>query len=119
MMQHTSSLKMVPSLSRRLTILLFSLCVLCASVVSSPGVAKGRLVFGDGMHQTDGATLHCLQADGGLPLWQLPVPGKLVHLEGSPTVAEGRVYIGGGAAGVLCADLNRVTLDGKEMDLPA
>jgi outer membrane protein assembly factor BamB len=86
-------------------------------VVSSPGVAKGRLVFGDGMHQTDGATLHCLQADGGLPLWQLPVPGKLVHLEGSPTIAEDRVYIGGGAAGVLCVDLNRVTLEGKEMPL--
>src|SRR3954454_4189429 len=32
--------------------------------VSSPGIAGGRLVFGDGMHQTDGAILHCLQADG-------------------------------------------------------
>jgi outer membrane protein assembly factor BamB len=45
------------------------------------------------------------------------VPGKLVHLEGSPTIAEDRVYIGGGAAGVLCVDLNRVTLEGKEMPL--
>jgi outer membrane protein assembly factor BamB len=79
----------------------------------------GRLIFGDGMHQTDGATLHCLRADNGLPLWQLPVPGTLVHLEGSPTVEKGRVYLGGGAAGVLCVDMNRVTLDGKEMDLPA
>src|SRR5262245_41310755 len=26
--------------------------------VSSPAVVEGRLVFGDGMHQTDGATLH-------------------------------------------------------------
>jgi len=85
--------------------------------VSSPAVADGKLVFGDGMHQTDGATLHCLRAEKGLPLWQLPVPGKLVHLEGSPTVADGRVYVGGGAAGVICVDLNRVTLDGKEMDL--
>jgi outer membrane protein assembly factor BamB len=84
--------------------------------VSSPGLFRGRLVFGDGMHQTDGATLHCLQADG-LPLWQLPVPGKLVHLEGSPTIADGKVYIGGGAAGVLCVDLDRITLEGKEMAL--
>src|SRR5262249_5803708 len=50
--------------------------------VSSPGIVKGRLIFGDGMHQTDGATLHCLSPDDGLPLWQLPVPGRLVHLEG-------------------------------------
>jgi outer membrane protein assembly factor BamB len=87
--------------------------------VSSPAVSDGKLVFGDGMHQTDGAILHCLRADKGLPLWQLPVPGKLVHLEGSPTILDGRVYLGGGAAGVMCIDLNRVTLDGKEMDLAA
>ena len=74
--------------------------------VSAPALAEGRLVFGDGMHQTDGAVLHCLTADNGLALWQLPVPGKLVHLEGSPTIAGGRVYIGGGNAGVLCVDLN-------------
>ncbi|SRR5579871_4860098 len=85
--------------------------------VSSPAVADGKLVFGDGMHQTDGAMLYCLRADQGLPLWQLPLPGKLVHLEGSPTVLNRHVYIGGGAAGVLCVDLDRVTLEGKELDL--
>jgi len=84
-------------------------------VVSSPAVAEGKLVFGDGMHQTDGAVLHGLRADTGLPLWQLPVPGRLVHLEGTPTIANGRVYIGGGNAGILCVDLNRVTLDGREL----
>jgi outer membrane protein assembly factor BamB len=87
--------------------------------VSSPAVVDGKLVFGDGMHQTDGAFLHCLRLDTGLPLWRLEVPGTLVHLEGSPTVEKGRVYLGGGAAGVLCVDMNRVTLDGKEMDLAA
>jgi outer membrane protein assembly factor BamB len=87
--------------------------------VSSPALAGDNLIFGDGMHQTDGAILHCLRQDKGQPLWQLPVPGLLVHLEGSPTVVDGRVYLGGGAAGVMCVDGNRVTLDGKEMDLPA
>ena len=87
--------------------------------VSSPAVHDGKLIFGDGMHQTDGAMLHCLNLDKGRMLWQLPVPGNLVHLEGSPSVAEGRVYLGGGAAGVLCVDMKRVKLDGKEMDLPA
>jgi outer membrane protein assembly factor BamB len=85
--------------------------------VSSPAVVDGKLIFGDGMHQTDGAVLHCLTLDKGLPLWQLPVPGTLVHLEGSPTVVDGKAYLGGGAAGVLCVDINRVTLDGKEQDL--
>jgi outer membrane protein assembly factor BamB len=87
--------------------------------VSSPAIQEGKLIFGDGMHQTDGAILHCLQLDKGRMLWQYPIPGTLVHLEGSPTIAGSRVYLGGGAAGAVCVDLNRVTLDGKEMDLPA
>jgi outer membrane protein assembly factor BamB len=85
--------------------------------VSSPAVVEGKLIFGDGMHQTDDAILHCLEAGKGIPLWQLPVTGKLVHLEGSPTVVGKKVYVGGGAAGVLCVDLDRVTLDGKERTL--
>jgi outer membrane protein assembly factor BamB len=76
------------------------------------------MVFGDGMHQTNGACLYALQADGKL-FWELVLPGELVHLEGSPTLAGGRVYIGGGAAGVLCVDLDKRTVDGKEMDSPA
>lgn len=88
-------------------------------VVSAPAVAGDKLVFGDGMHQTDGAVLHCVRSDSGLPIWQLPVPGRLVHLEGSPTIADNKVFIGGGNAGVLCVDLNRVTLDGKETDVTA
>ncbi len=85
--------------------------------VSSPAVQGDKLIFGDGMHQTDGAILHCLLRDKGQMLWQLPLPGTLVHLEGSPTIVANRIYFGGGAAGVLCVDMNRVTLDGKETDL--
>jgi len=87
--------------------------------VSSPAIHEGNLIFGDGMHQTDGAILHCLQLDKGRMLWQYPIPGNLVHLEGSPTIAGKRVYLGGGSAGVVCVDPSRVTLDGKEMGLPA
>jgi outer membrane protein assembly factor BamB len=86
-------------------------------VVCSAAVADGKIMFGDGMHQTDGAVLHCLRADGGQMLWQLPVPGKLVHLEGAPTIANGKVFVGSGNAGVLCIDPNRVTLEGQELDL--
>ena len=82
-------------------------------------VVDGLIVFGDGMHQTNDAMLYCLWADTGRPVWQLPVPGRLVHLEGSPTIDGGRVYIGGGEAGILCVDLKRMTLDGKDMNLAA
>jgi outer membrane protein assembly factor BamB len=85
--------------------------------VSSPARADDKLVFGDGMHQTDGAVLYCLQASTGLPLWQLPVPGRLVHLEGSPTISGRKVFIGGGSAGVMCVHLTRVTFHGKEQPL--
>lgn len=87
--------------------------------VSAPALLDGKLIFGDGMHQTDGAILHCLRLDKGRMIWQYPLPGTLVHLEASPTLAAGRVYVGGGAAGVVCLDPNRVTLDGKEMDQTA
>ena len=85
--------------------------------VCSPAVVDGLVVFGDGMHQTDDALLYCVQADSGLPLWRYPVPGKLVHMEGSPAVSGGRVYTGGGDAGVLCVDLKHVMLDGRQMSL--
>src|SRR5262245_22355590 len=38
--------------------------------VSSPAVADGKVIFGDGMHQTDGAELRCLRQDTGRLLWQ-------------------------------------------------
>jgi outer membrane protein assembly factor BamB len=87
--------------------------------VSSPAVAGDYLVFGDGMHQDSGGVLHCVHAATGKPLWQLVVPGNLIHLEGAPVVAGGKVFTGGGAAGVICVELDKATLDGKEYDLAA
>ena len=82
-------------------------------VVCAPAVAGSLLVFGDGMHQTDGAVLYCLDTGSGLPLWQFDLPGKLIHLEGAPTIDNDRVYIGAGDGGVLCVALKEVTLGGK------
>ena len=87
--------------------------------VSSPGVFKNYLVFGDGMHQTSGAMLYCVEAAQGAPIWRHAVPGDLVHLEGSPTIAGGKAFIGGGAAGVLCVEIDKAELGGKTHDLPA
>ena len=83
--------------------------------VGSPVTSSGRVVFGEGMHQTDGSSLHCLRSADGRPVWRLDVPGELVHIEASPSIANGRVLVGGGSAGVICVDLNHVTLGGKEM----
>src|SRR5205823_4030902 len=80
-------------------------------------VADGKVVFGAGMHDTEGTTLYCVPADGGHLLWALVVTGPLVHIEGAPAAANGRVYVGGGAAGVFCLDLNTVLLDGMEMSV--
>jgi outer membrane protein assembly factor BamB len=84
--------------------------------VSAPAVTGGFVIFGDGMHQTDGATLYCIRADNGRPVWQFSVPGKLVHMEGSPTVEKDRVYIGAGDAGVICVELKKLTLEGQDTD---
>lgn len=88
--------------------------VLRIPTVCAPAVAEGKLVFGEGMHQTEGASLLCLRAGDGRLCWRLNVTGELVHIEGSPSVAGGRVFFGAGSGGVLCADLNRLVLDGKE-----
>lgn len=87
--------------------------------VSSPAVAGDYLIFGDGMHQDSGGVLYCVNAATSKPLWQLPLPGNLIHLEGAPVVAGGKVYIGGGAAGVLCVEMSKAAFDGKEYDLAA
>ena len=83
--------------------------------VSSPAVAGNLLVLGDGMHQDAGGILHALTADAGRPVWQHPMPGELVHLEGAPTVSGGRVFMGAGDGGVVCVEATAATLDGKTL----
>src|SRR5688500_9841936 len=64
------------------------------STVSSPGVFKNWLIFGDGMHQHNGAMLYCMDAAEGAPVWRHQAPGDLVHIEGSPTIVDGKAYVG-------------------------
>jgi outer membrane protein assembly factor BamB len=86
--------------------------------VSSPAVVGDLLVFGDGMHQDSGGVLHCINATTSKPLWELTMPGTLIHLEGAPVVSGGKVYLGGGAAGAFCVELEKANLNGKDYDLP-
>lgn len=89
--------------------------VLKLPTVSSPAVAKGQLLLGDGMHQTDGASLYCLAADTGRLAWRFSISGELVHIEGSPTIDSGRVFFGAGHGGVVCLDPGRLSLAGKDL----
>jgi outer membrane protein assembly factor BamB len=85
--------------------------------VCPPAIVGGRIIFGDGMHQNESPTLYCLDARSGTSIWQLPIPGGLIHLEATPTIlADGKACFGGGNAGAMCIDTTRVTLDGKETD---
>jgi len=83
-------------------------------VVSSPVFAGGAVIFGDGMHQTDGASLRAVDAAAGRLIWQHSVPGKLVHMEGAAVAASGKVYVAAGHGGVLCLDPSKLTLSGQE-----
>src|SRR5439155_217405 len=86
--------------------------------VSSPALAGDRLVFGEGMHQTDGASLYCLRAGPGVPQWQREVPGTVVRREGSAVVAGGGVYVGVGLAGGRDGEVGGVAVGGAVGEQP-
>jgi len=77
---------------------------------SSPAVADGRVVVGEGLHLTDDARVVCLDAEAseaagdrrGVKRWEYRTAS---HVESSPCIAEGRVYIGAGDDGLYCFDL--------------
>lgn len=83
--------------------------------VSPPAVVGDMVVFGDGMHQNNGAHLYVWGPDGESPLYELEIGGNLVHFESSPVVADKKAYFGCGNAGVLCVDLDRLTFKGKDI----
>jgi outer membrane protein assembly factor BamB len=83
---------------------------------ASPTVSGGLILFGDGLHHTDNAYFRAFD-QSGTPLWQLFVPGELVHIEGGAAVAGGRAYFGAGSGGVYCVDPQTVIVGGKEMPL--
>jgi outer membrane protein assembly factor BamB len=87
-----------------------------APILIAPTKGVEALVFGDGFHTDEGSSIRCVRAADGFPLWQLALTGKLVHVEGTPTSAGGKLYVGGGNAGVLCLDPRRATFEGKEQN---
>lgn len=76
---------------------------------SSPSIHKSFLVCGEGLHFTQDARVVCLDLRGrGKVLWEFRTKS---HVESTPCIEDGKVYVGAGDDGVYCLDL--VGRDGK------
>jgi outer membrane protein assembly factor BamB len=70
---------------------------------SSPVIAGDYLVCGEGLHDTRDARVVCLDLrDEGKVVWTFRTNN---HVECTPVVANGRVYVGAGDDGFYCLDL--------------
>jgi outer membrane protein assembly factor BamB len=71
---------------------------------SSPSVSGRYLVVGEGLHTTRDARVLCLDREkNGATLWSYRTRS---HVESSPVIADGRVYIGAGDDGYYCFRLD-------------
>ena len=66
-----------------------------------PNTDDGYVVCGEGLHKTADARVFCLNLRGE-KLWEYRTNN---HVEASPCIADGRVYIGAGEDGYYCFDL--------------
>jgi outer membrane protein assembly factor BamB len=71
--------------------------------ISSPAISGRYLVCGEGLHDTEDGRVVCLdiERDGAI-LWEYRTRS---HVESSPCISEGRVYIGAGDDGYYCLSL--------------
>jgi outer membrane protein assembly factor BamB len=75
---------------------------------SSPVVAGDRLVVGEGLHTTRDARVFCLdlaasdKSGKGVKLWEYRTAS---HVESTPAIVDGKVYVGAGDDGFYCFDL--------------
>lgn len=72
-------------------------------VFCTPTPAGGKVYFGEGLHTDSGCRLFCVDATTGKPAWVKPFE-TTSHTEGTPTVADGKVYFTAGDDGLFCAD---------------
>jgi len=75
---------------------------------SSPAVSGRYLTVGEGLHTTADARVYCLDVEQsarrrrGVKLWSYRTAS---HVESSPCIADGKVFIGAGDDGLYCFDL--------------
>ncbi len=77
-------------------------------LISTPCLADGKLYFGEGFHFDKNCHVFCIDAASGDEVWRFKTAGQT---ESSPTVVNGKVYIGAGNDGVYCLDAK----DGKKV----
>lgn len=68
---------------------------------SAPVAHAGRLYFGEGMHGDFVCQFYCLDAATGALAWRHETAG---HIESTPTIADGTVYLTAGDDGVHALD---------------
>ncbi|MCX8038631.1 MAG: PQQ-binding-like beta-propeller repeat protein, partial [Candidatus Sumerlaeia bacterium] len=69
---------------------------------SSPAVAGDAVVCGEGLHYTADARIVCLDRRTGEVRWEHRTAS---HVESSPCIYNGKVYVGAGDDGIYCLDL--------------
>jgi outer membrane protein assembly factor BamB len=72
---------------------------------SSPVIADRRLVCGEGLHYTRAARVFCIDLRPGREgnvVWAFRTNS---HVECTPVIEDGRVYVGAGDDGIYCLDL--------------
>ena len=72
-------------------------------VFSSPVVAKGKVLCGEGLHHDSDSALRCFDARTGKELWKVETRS---HVESSAFVVGDFVYFGAGGDGVYCVRLD-------------
>ena len=70
-------------------------------MISTPCLADGKLFFGEGFHYDKNCNVYCVDAEKGEEVWRFKTAGQT---ESSPTVVNGKVYIGAGNDGLYCLD---------------
>lgn len=76
-----------------------------AATLSSPVIAKGRLVVGEGLHHTKAGRVICLdlrEGREGRVRWMFRTAS---HVECTPVIHDDRVYVNAGDDGVYCLAL--------------
>ncbi len=72
------------------------------AVFSSPAVTADYVVCGEGLHTATDARVVCLRRSTGKRLWEFRTRQ---HVESSPCIYEGKVYVGAGDDGYYCLAL--------------
>ncbi len=83
-----------------------------ASTFSSPVIIGDLLVCGEGLHHTKMARVICVDRVTGKLKWTFQTNG---HVECTPAVEQGRVYVGAGDDGVYCLELDPAVDDERRL----